>query len=196
MPCLAMHLAIAKEYLKKHTDENKKEFILGTIAPDIDMPDIDRYIKGVESDKNSHHFVENYNTTDAIEYMRRKVNFDKFFTYNDLSTSFLRAYFLHLISDYKFFGEYVTHKDIEGISAKEIKEKGYADYNRITPKLIEKYNLIIPESIIEIVSGHSDGELEIIKEEQVYKFINDIANINIHDFKKDILKLKNNHHSK
>lgn len=24
MPCLAMHLAIAKEYLKKHLEENKR----------------------------------------------------------------------------------------------------------------------------------------------------------------------------
>lgn len=196
MPCLAMHLAIAKEYLKKYPEEDEKEFILGTIAPDIDMPDIEKYIKGVESDKNSHHFGENYNTTDAIEYMRRKVNFDKFFIYNDLSTSFLRAYFLHLISDYKFFGEYVTHKDVEGLSTSEIREKGYADYNRITPKLVKKYNLVIPESIREIVSGHSDGELEIINEEKVYKFIEDISNININEFKKEILKRTDKHHSK
>ena len=188
MPCLAMHLAIAKEYLNKHREEDEKEFILGTIAPDIDMKDINKYIKGVNSDKNSHHFGENYNTTDAIEYMRKKVNFDKFFSYNNLSTSFLRAYFLHLISDYLFFGEYITHEDIKGMSLVEIRDKGYADYNRITSKLIEKYNLVIPESIKEIVSGYSDGELEIIQEEQVYKFIEDISNININEFKNNILK--------
>lgn len=189
MPCLAMHLAVAKEYLRKNPGENEEEFMLGTIAPDIDMPDIDKYINGVNTDKNSHHFGENYNTTDAIEYMRRKVNFDKFFACNDLSTSFLRAYFLHLICDYKFFGEYVTHKDIVGKTFNEIRDKGYADYNRITPKLVEKYDLVIPDCIKKIVSGHSDGELEIINEEKVYKFIEDMSNIDINDFKNNILKI-------
>ena len=189
MPCLAMHLAIAKEYLNKYPEEDEEEFILGTIAPDIDMPYIDKYINGVNSDKNSHHFGDNYNTTDAIEYMKKKVNFGKFFASNDLSTSFLRAYFLHLISDYLFFGEYITQEDIKGMSFVEIRDKGYADYNRITSKLIEKYNLVIPECIKEMVSGYSEGELEILKENQVYKFIEDISNININDFKNNILNI-------
>ena len=189
MPCLAMHLAIAKEYLKKNPNEDKEEFILGTIAPDIDMPDIDKYINGVNSDKNSHHFGDNYNTTDAIEYMKKKVNFDKFFVFNDLSTSFLRAYFLHLISDYLFFGEYITNKEINGKTLLEIRDIGYADYNRITSKLVKKYDLVIPEKIKWILNSHSEGELEILKEDQVYTFIEDMSNININNFKNNILNI-------
>ena len=40
MPCLAINLAIAKKYLENHPDENREDFILGTIAPDINMPNI------------------------------------------------------------------------------------------------------------------------------------------------------------
>ena len=190
MPCLAMHLAVAKEYLKRHPEENKEEFILGSIAPDINIKNINKYINGVTGDKNSHHFGENYNTTDAIEYMRRKVNFDKFFACNDLSTSFLRAYFLHLICDYKFFGEYITEDNIKDTTQEEIKEKVYADYNRITPRIIKKYNLEVPEEIREIISGFSDGELEIINEEQVYKFIKEMSQIDIEQFKNNTLHRK------
>ena len=50
MPCLAIHLAVAKKYLEKH-NEDENEFILGTIAPDINLLDIDKYIKGVQEDK-------------------------------------------------------------------------------------------------------------------------------------------------
>lgn len=189
MPCLAMHLAVAKEYLRKNPGENEEEFMLGTIAPDIDMPDIDKYINGVSSDKNSHHFGENYNTTYAIEYIKKKVNFNKFFSCNDLTSSFLRAYFLHLICDYLFFGEYVTHKDIVGKTFEETREKAFNDYNRITPKLVEKYDLVIPECIKKIVSGHSDGNLELLNEKRVYKFIEDMSNIDINDFKNNILKI-------
>ena len=185
MPCLAMHLAVAKEYLKRHPEENKEEFILGTIAPDINIENINKHINGVEGDKNSHHFGENYNTSDAIEYMKRKINFQKFFNSNDLSTSFLRAYFLHLICDYKFFGEYITKDDIKGITIDEIKEKGYADYNRITPKIIEKYDLEIPEKIKDIISGISDGKLEILNEQKVYEFIEDMSKIDIENYKNE-----------
>lgn len=189
MPCLAMHLAVAKEYLKNNTGENEEEFMLGTIAPDINMKDINKYINGVNFDKNSHHFGENYNTIDAIEYMKRKVNFAKFFACNDLSTSFLRAYFLHLICDYLFFGEYVTSEDLKGLTADQAKIRGYSDYNRITLKLIEKYDLIVPDVIKSIIFGDSEGELEILKEERIYKFIEDMSNININNFKNNILKI-------
>ena len=99
MPCLAVHLAVAKKYLEKHPEENKDDFILGTIAPDINMPNIEKYINGVSEDKNSHHFGLNFKTDDLIEYMKKKVDFNLFFQNNDINTSFLRAYFLHLICD-------------------------------------------------------------------------------------------------
>ena len=60
-------------------------------------------------------------------------------------------YFLHLICDYLFFGEYVTSEDLKGLTADEARTKGYADYNRITPKLIERYDLIVPDVIKSII---------------------------------------------
>ena len=42
MPCLAIHLAVAKKYLEKHS-EDSEEFILGTIAPDIEMENLNEY---------------------------------------------------------------------------------------------------------------------------------------------------------
>jgi hypothetical protein len=188
MPCLAMHLAVAKEYLRHHPEEKEDEFILGTIAPDINMKDIEKYVNGASEDKNSHHFGENYNTTDMIEYMKKKVNFEKFFENNDLDTSFKRAYFLHLICDYVFFGEYITHDSISGMTFDEIKLKGFNDYNRITPILIDKYKLTIPDVISGIVMGHSDGELEIISEQYVYEFIKNMSEVNLEEYKNNILK--------
>ena len=60
MTCLAIHLAFAKKYLEKHKEENYDEFVLGTIALDISMPDINKYINGVSNDKDSRHFGTNY----------------------------------------------------------------------------------------------------------------------------------------
>lgn len=188
MPCLAIHLAVAKEYLNKHPEENEQEFILGTIAPDIEIVNIEKHIKGAASDKNSRHFGENYEITNAMEYIKKKVNIRKFLDNNHLNTSFSRAYFLHLICDKLFFKEYVNYKNIECMSKEDIITKGYADYNRITPIIVKKYDLEVPELIKEIISGHSDGELELINKDGVYKFIEEMASLDILSFKDDIIK--------
>ena len=131
MPCLAIHLAVAKKYLEKH-NENKNEFILGTIAPDINLPDIDKYIKGTSEDKKSHHFGNSIETNSLIEYMKKKVNFNLFFSYNDINTSFAKAYFLHLLCDYYFFGDYIKDERLKDLSLRDAIKVGYNDYNLIT----------------------------------------------------------------
>lgn len=92
---------------------------------------------------------------------------------------------MHLICDYKFFGEYIIEDNIKGIKVEEIKEKVYADYNRITPKIIEKYDLEIPEEIKDIISGVSKGKLEILNEQKVYEFIEDMSKIDIENYKNE-----------
>ena len=185
MPCLAIHLAVAKKYLEKHSNENKEDFILGTIAPDINMENINNYINGVSDDKNSHHFGLNDGTSKTlIEYMKKKVDLHLFFRYNDINTSFLRAYFLHLICDNCFLGDYIKDKRLEELSLMDAIKIGVNDYNLITPIVISKYNLEIPKQIKEIISNEGIGNLEILNEDSVYKFIDDMANLDLESEKK------------
>ena len=190
MPCLAMHLAVAKKYLEKHPEENKEEFILGTIAPDINMPNINDYIKGVTDDKNSHHFGLNFKTDNMIEYMKKKVDFDLFFKSNDIDTTFLRAYFLHLLCDYRFFGEYITDERLFGLSFQEAAKIGFNDYDLITPILISKYDLEIPEQIKGIISGKGEGELKLLKEDLVYQFIDEMSSVDLNKEKSILMNNK------
>ena len=183
MPCLAIHLAVAKKYLEKHTEENHDEFILGTIAPDIDLPNIEQYINGVSSDKNSHHFGTNYKTDSIIEYMKKKVDFNLFFESNDINSSFLRAYYLHLLCDYYFFGEYISDKKLQNISFMDVVKIGYNDYDLITPILIEKYDLEIPFQIKDIISRKGEGKIQILNETTIDKFINEMASIDLYEEK-------------
>ena len=69
----AVHERTAAELIYDRVD-NEKPY-----APDVNIPNINNYINGITEDKNGHHFGENYNTNDAIEYMKKKVNFQKFF---------------------------------------------------------------------------------------------------------------------
>ena len=185
MPCLAIHLAVAKKYLEKHS-ENSEEFILGTIAPDIEIDNINNYINGEFTDKNSRHFGENFKTDNVIDYMRRKVSFKKFFEQNDLNTSFRRAYFLHLLCDYCFFGEYITNEKIKDIPFMDIVKIGYNDYNIITPKLIKEYDLTIPEQIKDMVNGEGIGEIKLLDESIIDSFIEDMSNNDLEEKGKEL----------
>lgn len=187
MPCLAIHLAIAKKYLEKNNYENVNEFMLGSIAPDIDMKDIDKFINGVTSDKNSHHFGENYKTSDAIEYMQKKVNFSNFFASNEIDTSFRRAYFLHLLADYYFFGKYITYEEIQGLSLEEIVKIGFNDYDLITPFLINKFDITLPEQLQFLLSRKGEGKLRFLTEEGVLKFIDDVCSLDLEQEKEKFI---------
>ncbi len=187
MPCLAIHLAVAKKYLKRHPEEIKEDFILGTIAPDIDIPNINKYIIGVSDDKNSHHFGSNYKTDNIIEYMKKKVDFNMFFKDNDINTSFLRAYFLHLLCDYAFFGEYVSDERLTKLPFMDVVKIGYNDYDLITPKLISKYNLEIPEQVKDILSRKGSGNIELLDETTVDRFIDEMSSLDLEEEKNRVI---------
>ena len=187
MPCLAVHLAVAEKYLKKHPEENREEFLMGSIAPDVELPDMDKYIRVWGKGKKAYHFGNNDNTEDPREYMRRKVDFLDFFENNDIETSFRRGYFLHLLCDSIFFKEYVDYSKIDGLTAKQVKQKAYNEYNIITPILIEKYNLVIPDIIKSIVLSEGKGELELLNVESTYDFVDRLAVVDLQEEKNKIL---------
>ena len=112
-----IHLAVAEEYLKKHSDikENYKEFIEGVIYPDS-VPDKSLTHYGSKSSK---------------------VILKDFLKENKLEDSYKRGYFLHLVTDYLFYNKYLD------IFTKDI----YNDYDILNKFLIEKYNVKIPSKV-------------------------------------------------
>ena len=188
MASAIIHLAVAKKYLENHASENKEDFILGTIAPDINMSNIGEYINGVTEDKNSYHFGLNYQTENIIEYMKKKVDFSLFFQSNDINTSFLRGYFLHLLCDHTFYDENINNEKLNSLSYEEALKVGYNDYDLITGKIVSKYNLEIPESLKDIFSRKGTGKLEILNEDKVYEFIDRMINVNLEEEKERVLK--------
>ncbi len=117
MPGYVIHLAVAEEYLKKHTNkkENYTEFIEAIIAPDD------------AEDKSLTHYGKTSSKTNLYEYLKE----------NTVNTSYSKGYFLHLLTDYLFYNHYIKYfsKDI------------YNDYDILNSYLIPKYNIKIPEKI-------------------------------------------------
>lgn len=119
MPGYVIHLAVAKQYIKKHKNQIKDEgeFYKGVVYPDS------------VSDKSLTHYGEKSS----------KVILKKFFEEKDLKTDFNKGYFVHLITDYLFYNKFLDFfsKDI------------YNDYDVTNKHLINKYQVNITEDIKE-----------------------------------------------
>lgn len=155
-----IHLAIAEEYLKKHKDvkEDYDEFIKGVIYPD-----------SVTDKSLTHYGIKS-----------SKVILKDFLQDNEINNSYMRGYFLHLITDYLFYNKYLEEftKDI------------YNDYDILNKKLIEKYNVVLPENIQNNVF-YEDGETKILTMELAIKIIDEISDLNLNAVEKEIRKNPN-----
>ena len=155
-----IHLAIAEEYLRKHKDikEDYEEFIKGVIYPD-----------SVTDKSLTHYGIKS-----------SKVILKDFLQDNEINNSYMRGYFLHLITDYLFYNKYLEKfsKDI------------YNDYDILNKRLIEKYNVVLPENIQNNVF-YEDGETKILTLELAIKIIDEISDLNLNAVEKEIRKNPN-----
>ena len=150
-----IHLAIAEEYLRKHNDikEDYEEFIKGVIYPD-----------SVTDKSLTHYGIKS-----------SKVILKDFLQDNEINNSYMRGYFLHLITDYLFYNKYLEKfsKDI------------YNDYDILNKRLIEKYNVVLPENIQNNVF-YKEEETKILTMELAIKIIDEISDLNLNAVEKEI----------
>ena len=155
-----IHLAIAEEYLRKHKDvkEDYEEFIKGVIYPD-----------SVTDKSLTHYGIKS-----------SKVILKDFLQDNEINNSYMRGYFLHLITDYLFYNKYLEKfsKDI------------YNDYDILNKRLIEKYNVVLPENVQNNVF-YKEGETKILTMELAIKIIDEISDLNLNAVEKEIRKNPN-----
>lgn len=170
MPSFTIHIAIAKQYIKKHQEDIKSEedFIKGVIAPDI-----------VE-DKHQSHYGN-------WEDYKEKTNIDKFLKNPivDMKQDYWKGYFTHLLTDHYFYTQYFKRENEE--IAKN-KDKFYDDYNYLNKILIEKYK-IETISIIKKYMDIFEGTPKYLKYDKIISFIEEISNMDITD-KIEIIKEK------
>jgi hypothetical protein len=158
MPGYVIHLAVAKEYLKKHENnkEDYNEFIEGVIYPDS------------VKDKSLTHYGAKSSVSNLYEFLKDK----------KLDTSFNRGYFLHLLTDYLFYNRYID----------TMTNDMYNDYDLLNSFLIKKYNVEVPEKVKNQVFSKDEGELKILSEELVTKFISDVSELDIYEVEKEVME--------
>ena len=171
MPGLVIHVAIAKEYIKKHSTEikNKKEFLKGTVAPDL-----------CENKITSHYGKwENYNTE---IYLKQFLNDKKV----DLNIDYWKGYFLHLYTDEIFYNKYFRREFEKAIKNKDA---FYNDYNILDDVIAKDYNInkqsFFKETNRRIIAF--EGKTKYLDYSKIKKMINIISKKSIND---EIQKIK------
>ena len=91
-----------------------------------------------------------------------------------IKNEFDEGYFLHLVTDYLFYNKFLNSWN------KHI----YDDYDRLNERIIKKYNIDIPKELLEVVKT-KDGELELLSEEEICRFIDVVGKINIRKILKE-----------
>lgn len=170
MPSFLVHIAVAKEYMRKHKNDvdNEEEFIKGTVEPD---------------------FTDNKYETHYHNYGNSKVGLNYFLENSkyDLNSDFGKGYFLHLIVDYLFYNYEFEAQTL--FIRKHQLQTFYNDYDRINSFLIENYNITNLSNEVQKCTGFSNEEPQILKFDKIQKFINKVSNVS---FDEQIEEIKQN----
>ena len=104
MPGFIIHIAVGKEYIKKHENEIKDvdEFIKGIVAPDLIS------ILNKEINKSITHYGKLHNK-DYIKNLDTFLQNDKV----DINNDYWKGYFIHLITIYCFYVESFKDETLE-----------------------------------------------------------------------------------
>lgn len=134
-------------------------------AKNNEIKNIEEFEKGIiapdlisKDDKHKSHYGPNSSKPDLNNYLEL----------NGILASYNEGYFLHLLTDYLFYNKFL----------KEWNPKIYEDYNILNARLIEKYHIEIPEEIQKIVH-FKNGNLTVLDEEKLYKFISCVGKIDV-----------------
>lgn len=191
MPSFDIHLAVGKRYIKKNNIKDKYSFMKGTIAPDL-VPDKDK----------SHYTQERDNDT-VLTHLKTKIYLPKFLKENEINTDYMKGVFLHLITDFLFFNDFLKKDYLSNISYNEFFQDLYYSYDLSNNYLREKYNIDF-KSFIEENSLDLDKEKlmktynknhirkNILDFKELDDFIERVSSIDLEEYKKKVLETNQN----
>ena len=178
MPGFTIHIAIAKQYMKKHEQEIKdeQEFIKGAIAPDLNEE-----MNGNAEDKNKTH----YGKWGHYEVV---TNIDEFLKDSkaDMQQDYWKGYFIHLLADYYFYNDENCFKK-EYEEMKKNNDKFYNDFDCLNKVLMEKYQ-VEPLECVKKYMRMYDGDPKYLKKFKMMDFIEKISDKSINETSEIIMQ--------
>lgn len=168
MPGFTIHIAVAKEYAKKHPKEIRDvdEFIEGSIAPD------NISLENSDIDKSTTHYGK-WGKGETQTYI------DVFLkdTKVDMKSDYWKGYFMHLLTDHCFYN-ICFRKELE--EEQRTHHGFYYDYDCLNKALLKKYHIEIMENIKKYMNC-IEGKTRYLNIDKVIKFIEDMSNINLEE---------------
>lgn len=176
MANMVIHELIGKQYIIKSNLKinNKKEFLKGTVAPDLNKKMSDKAIN-----KDITHYGKWTNG-------ETKTNINKFLEDNkvNINQDFWKGYLFHLIVDHYFYNVYFK-KEFE-----EMKRQKNGNFNTdfyfISKKIFEKYNFSPSEYTNKFVQ-YKIGKPNYLTFDKAVHFIEKMSSL---DLEKEIDKIK------
>ena len=169
MPGFVIHIAIAKQYIKKHKNEIKdeKEFIKGIIKPDLN----EEFTEVIKNKSTTHYGAwGNYEITTNIDQFLKDEKVD-------IKNDYWKGYLLHLLSDHYFYNIDFNEEMKQII---ENNDKFYYDYDCLNKTLINKYEIEQMQNIKKYMNFF-DGEPKYLKIDRIIRFIEKISDFNIEE---------------
>lgn len=170
MPSIAIHLAAANEYLKKHPEEDAGGFLDGVISPDYaDEPAI------------THHSSANFREN-GLTFLQGKICIKECLGDFDYNSAFGRGYFFHLLTDHEFYHEILRlGLDFAQISYGDFKAMLYNDYDVSTGFLKREFGIIFPD-VAKEYDIEVDGDTKLVSISQLKDFIARVGNVDLDDY--------------
>ena len=181
MPSIDIHMAIARNYLKKYDGiGDHLKFIKGSIAPDL------------ASDTISSHYGKGMDDKDLALFLKNKIGLKEYLATNTIDNDYERGYFLHLLTDYMFFNYFFDKEYISKRTHKDFKKDLYYSYNTIHDYLASNYDISYEPFSDEVEKKISNSQVEIEYNgekrinitpcDKIDKFINNILDKDINDY--------------
>ena len=101
MANIAVHLAAAQEWAKKHNVDNLDDFLWGAVAPDI---------LGKLTSRSETHYDDLPNSIvddDMLLRFNSEANIEKFLAKNPIKTDYDKGYLFHLLVDKYFYNDFL-----------------------------------------------------------------------------------------
>lgn len=170
MPSIAIHLATANEYLKKHPEEDAVEFLRGAIAPDY-----------VDEPTKTHHSSTDFRKN-GLTFLKGKIRIKECLGDFDFNSPYGRGYFFHLVTDHEFYQEvWRLGRDYAQISFRDLKSMLYNDYNVSTGFLKREYGVVFPD-IAKEYDVEVEGATKLLSIDQLGEFVERVAGLDLGDY--------------
>lgn len=180
MPSFNIHLAVAVKYSEKNNIENKSDFYRGSIDPDL------------VKDKSISHYTGMRDKNHLRQYVFEKVRLNEFLKENKVETDYEIGVFLHLVTDFIFYQEFLSDEYLAGVDFDGMIQDLYYSYRVTNPYLEEKYNIHslnldevmnnnIKQTLTRMHVDNTQGT-NLLPEDKMENFINKMSKLDIESY--------------